>query len=168
MFTFTDKILKNFRNCFSGKAAFAWFVIIIIGLMMPSDNAGITSIIRSLSLDVHLYETMNSFFRADSWCLDTITYTWIRIVKEFAPIMRTDSGSFILDGDGTKISKEARCMPGVKKLRQDSENSGKAPYIFGHMFGCIGILTTNNVKTLCTPFLMPLHDGVKAIFSWKK
>ncbi len=167
MFTFIDKILENFRDCFSRKAAFAWFIIIVIGLMMPSDNAGITSIIRSLSLDAHLYETMNSFFRASSWSLDTITYAWINIVKEFAPIMRTDNGSFILVGDGTKISKEARYMPGVKKLHQDSENSGKAPYIFGHMFGCIGILTTNNVKTLCTPLLMQLHDGVKAIFSWE-
>lgn len=31
-------------------------------------------------------------------------------------------------------------MPDVKKLHQESENSSKAEYIFGHMFGEVGVL----------------------------
>jgi len=43
-------------------------------------------------------------------------------------------------GDHIKVGKEARYMPGVKKLHQDSENVGKEEYIFGHQFGMIGLL----------------------------
>jgi len=39
-----------------------------------------------------------------------------------------------------KIAKEAKKIPGVKKLHQESDNSSKAPYIYGHHFGALGIL----------------------------
>ena len=32
----------------------------------------------------------------------------------------------LMAGDGIKVSKEALKMPGVKKLHQESDNSGKA------------------------------------------
>jgi hypothetical protein len=56
----------------------------------------------------------------------------------------------ILIGDHIKVGKEARYMPGVKKLHQDSENVGKAEYIFGHQFGMIGILA-EGPTTQCVP-----------------
>ena len=44
-------------------------------------------------------------------------------------------------GDGIKISKEASLMPGLKKLHQESANSGKLHFIFVHLFGVVGLLT---------------------------
>jgi hypothetical protein len=38
----------------------------------------------------------------------------------------------VLSGDNIKVAKEAQKMLGVKKLHQDSENSGKSKYIFDH------------------------------------
>ncbi|MCE5220600.1 MAG: hypothetical protein LLF98_04840 [Clostridium sp.] len=69
----------------------------------------------------------------------------------------------ILVGDGVKASKEARKMPGVKKLHQESENSSKGEYIFGHMFGGIGVLAGNSSKMFCIPLFINLQDGVKTI-----
>jgi hypothetical protein len=51
--------------------------------------------------------------------------------------------------DGVKQSKEGRKMPGVKKFYQESENSSKPEYIFGHMFGVVGILAGNKSKLFC-------------------
>lgn len=50
--------------------------------------------------------------------------------------------NWIYVGDGVKASKEAKKMPGVKKLHQESENSSKGEYILGHMFG--GILNLHS------------------------
>ena len=62
------------------------------------------------------------------------------------------SRRLLLAGDGIKISKEAEKMPAVKRLHQESDNSGKAPYIYGHHWGVIGILSGWVKKTLlCTP-----------------
>jgi hypothetical protein len=54
----------------------------------------------------------------------------------------------LLAGDGIKICKEAEKMPAVKRLHQESDNSGKAPYIYGHHWGVIGILAGLVKKTL--------------------
>ncbi|EHJ01994.1 hypothetical protein CDLVIII_5520 [Clostridium sp. DL-VIII] len=165
MWNLLNKILANFKECFSRQASFNWFVIIIIGLMLRSDSLGLTSIIRDLNLSHSSYATMIHFFHSSSWTLEAITNKWCEIIKSFAPIYKED-GVTILVGDGIKASKEARKMPGVKKLHQESENSSKGEYIFGHMFGGIGILAGNSSKMFCIPLLINLQDGIKTIRSW--
>lgn len=91
--------------------------------------------------------------------------TWLEIVKRTAPLSYVN-GMVVLIGDGMKQTKEARRMPGVKKLHQESENSSKAEYIFGHLFGAVGILMGTPQKLFCLPLFMNLQDGVKTIFSW--
>jgi len=60
-------------------------------------------------------------------------------------------GRLLLASDGIKISKEAEKMPGVKRLHQESYNSGKAACIYGHHHGVIGILTGWVKKNLLHP-----------------
>lgn len=69
----------------------------------------------------------------------------------------------LLVGDGIKVVKEAKKMPAVKKLHQESENSGKASYIFGHHFGFLGILAGNLKKYFCIPVAAEIHEGVDEI-----
>ncbi|WP_238403771.1 hypothetical protein [Paenibacillus paridis] len=71
----------------------------------------------------------------------------------------------VLIGDGMKQTKEARRMPGVKKLHQESENFSKAEYIFGHLFGAVGILMGTPQKWFCLPLFINLQNDVKTIFS---
>jgi hypothetical protein len=165
MWNLINKILNNFKECFSRQASFNWFVVIIIGLMLRSDSLGLTSIIRDLSLLHSSYATMIHFFHASSWTLETIANKWIKVVKSYAPIYQED-GITILVGDGVKASKEARKMPGVKKLHQESENSSKGEYIFGHMFGGIGVLAGNSIKLFCIPLFINIQDGIKTIRNW--
>lgn len=166
MWKLLDDIFNRFRICFSREAAFNWFVIIILGIMIRSDSLGISSVIRDLSIDHKHYSSMMQFFRANSWKLDVLRNQWISIVKSIAPLWQQD-GMTILIGDGVKQSKEARRMPGVKRLHQESENSSKAEYIFGHMFGGVGVLAGNLGKFFCIPLSLKLHDGVKVIRQWK-
>jgi hypothetical protein len=72
----------------------------------------------------------------------------------------------ILIGDGVKQSKEAKKMPGVKRLHQESENSGKAEYIHGHMYGVVGVIVGSIEKMFCLPLSASLHDGDKLIRKW--
>lgn len=166
MLEFIDKILNHFKSCFSRHSAFQWFVVITVGLMIRSDKLGTTSIIRDLALDTRLYETMNHFFRASSWSLDSLKLKGFEVVNSSAPLYKED-GYTILIGDGVKQAKEGQHMPGVKKLFQESENSSKPEYIFGHMFGGIGVLAGNVSKWFCIPLHINLQDGIQTIRSWK-
>ncbi len=166
MFQFMNENLEGFRKCFSREAAFRWFVIVVVGLMVRTDHLGVTSFIRELGIRPGLYETMLHFFRATSWELARVRQTWYEIVKAKAPVCREGAWN-ILIGDGVKQSKEARRMPGVKKLFQESEDSSKAAYIFGHMFGGLGIVIGNQAKRFCLPLSIRLHDGLQFLETWR-
>jgi hypothetical protein len=165
MLKFMNEILSAFRACFSRAAAFEWFVVIVVGLMVRSDHLGVTSIVRDLALGARHYESMLHFFRSSAWSLDSLRLTWLGVVDRFAPLLRL-RGRVVFVGDGVKQAKEGRHMPGVKKLHQESENVSKSDYIFGHLFGAIGILAGTRHKWFCLPLFINLQDGVKAIFKW--
>lgn len=134
-----DRLLLRFANCFSRDAAFCWFVVIIMGFIVRLDHHGITSVIRWLGLDPLLYTSLLGFFRASSWRIRDIMLCWQNIVWSCCTLITVD-GRYVLCGDGIKIAKEAQKMPGVKKLHQESDNSGKSPFIYGHHYGVIGVL----------------------------
>jgi hypothetical protein len=54
-------------------------------------------------------------------------------------------------------------MPAVKRLHQEPDNSGKAPYIYGHHWGVIGVLAGWVKKLFCVPLCAELHEGVAEI-----
>ena len=167
MWTLINAILKNFRGCFTRKASYKWFVIVTIGCLICNDSWGVTSIIRDLNIDYKLYETMLNFFRSKSWNLETLRKKWISTLINNAPIIK-EMGYAILIGDGVKQSKEGKRMPGVKKIHKESGNSKKSEYMFGHMFGAIGVLIGNETKKYCTPISIRIHDGVSKIRIWEE
>jgi hypothetical protein len=165
MMKFFFVFFSGFRACFSRRATFTWFVAIVIGLMIRHDRLGVTSIIRSLFL-LPNYEPMINYFRSSSWELEALEAKWCDVVKGFAPLA-TVNGAAVMVGDGVKQSKEGKRMPGVKKLHQESDDSSKAEYIFGHHFGGVGILAeTGAGKDFCIPLAAELQDGAKTVFSW--
>ncbi|MET1247711.1 transposase [Sporolactobacillus sp. STCC-11] len=166
MLKFIDSVLLFFRSCFHRFATFQWFVVIIIGLMIRSDCLGITSVIRDLSLNPKGYESMIHFFRSSAWSLSELRQQWLRVVLKFAPL-KHEAGAVVLVGDGVKQAKEARYMPAVKKLFQESEDVSKSAFIFGHLWGSVGILIGNAGKLFCLPLFLRLHDGVQTIRQWE-
>jgi hypothetical protein len=69
----------------------------------------------------------------------------------------------LLIGAGIKICKEALKMPGVKRLYQDSDNSGKGATIWGHHFGYVGLLIGHLKKNFCLPLHAQFHEGIDMI-----
>lgn len=139
MITEINNILSQFRSCFSRASSFNWFVITVIGFIVRLDHHGVSSVIRWLNLDPGKYTSLLLFFRASSWNLKEVQQKWWQIVLTNCPAV-TINGRYLIVGDGIKIAKEAKKMPGVKRLHQESDNSSKAPYIYGHHFGVLGIL----------------------------
>ena len=165
MFQRIEQLLKEFRPCFSRKVAFGWFVTVIVGFMLRSDQLGVTSVIRDLSLAPRCYEPLIHFFHSTAWKPETIRQNWWKLLAEKAPVYRVKKRC-ILIGDGVKQSKEAFHMAGVKKLLQESENSSKPKFMFGHMFGAVGVLIGRKGGKFCAPVKMNIQDGLRAVSSW--
>jgi hypothetical protein len=165
MFPRLETYLSEFRSCFKREATFKWFVILVIGFMQRTDCLGITSVIRDLMLDGNLYECLRAFFYSSAWTLESLRTTWYSIVRNSGLVYRVH-GRTVLAGDGVKQSKEARFMPGVKKMVQESEDSSKAQFIFGHLFGAVGVVLGKSAGLLCLPLKMNIQDGLQAAADW--
>ena len=156
----------SFRKCFTRKAAFRWFVILLITFILRDDHLGVTSAIRLFVLDASRYYGALHFFRSKAWSSENVRQKWYGIVHTSGKVVQVN-GKTILAGDGVKQSKEGRRMPGVKKLHQDSEDQSKAEYIFGHFFGAVGVLVGTAAHTLCLPLKINIQDGLQEAASWR-
>ena len=134
--------------------------------MVRYDHLGITSVIRALNLDGNCYETMLHFFRSKAYQLSEIRKRWCEVVLGSGLLYRVD-GKTVLIGDGVKQSKEAYHMPGVKKLHQDSEDSSKGEYIFGHLFGAVGAVIAKSNRFFCIPLKINIQDGLQSAAGWE-
>jgi hypothetical protein len=133
----------------------------ILAFIARQENHGMTDVIRLFDLTPTQYDNLAHFFKSQSWNLKTISDKWTELVFK-SPHLERVSGLAVLIMDGVKQAKEGRKMPGGKKHHQESENSGKAEYIHGHLFGGLGVLLGN----FCTPLSLRLHDGVDSILEW--
>jgi hypothetical protein len=165
--TYIDSVLLQFRGCFSREATFKWFIIAIAGFMARSDHLGVTSMVRELMIDPSKYTAFIHFFHSTAWNLNTIKIKWLEIIKDSDQIYRI-FGKPVLIGNGVKQLKEATRTPGVKKLRQESEDSTKSEFIRGQMFGGLGIIIGSAAKMFCLPVSMSIHDGNNSILEWSE
>lgn len=165
MWKWLDETLQKFEKCFNREIPFGWFVIVVIGLMIKTDNLGVTSIVRALHIDPKWYECLLHFFRSNSWSLDGVQNNWIYIVSKSECLFLVNDKP-VLIGDGVKQTKEGRRTPGVKRHHQESENSSKPEYIFGHLFGSIGALIGDESKLFCIPLTATIQNGTHTIQKW--
>lgn len=165
MLEYIESILSRFRSCFRRNAAFKWFVVCVIALMVRSDHLGVTSFVRDLAPRPECYECILGFFRSSAYANSALALRRLGVVASRAPVVKV-RGRAIIVGDGAKQSKEARRMPGVKKMSQESETSSKAQYIYGHLLGALGVVVSNGARRLCLPVKTNIQDGAREIVSW--
>ena len=134
--------------------------------MVRYDHLGITSVIRALGLKGNCYETMLHFFRSRAYQLSALRQRRCEVIRDCGLLYQVD-GKTVLIGDGVKQSKEAYHMPGVKKLHQDSEDSSKGEYIFGHLFGAVGAVISKSNRFFCVPLKINIQDGLQSAAAWE-
>lgn len=147
-----NRILLQFRDCFKRTATWKNFIIVIMGFMLRTSNAGITSMVSSLSLRPESYYLIRHFFMSTAYETDDLYDKWIKTGPQEAPLTYI-SNRLIMLGDHIKVSKEARRMPDIQKMHQDSENSGKGEYIEGHMFAQISTVITKDGVSRSLPLI---------------
>jgi DDE superfamily endonuclease len=158
-------LVNPFEGACNRKKTFFWLVIVLIGFTIKFDSLGVTSIARGAGITSMYYTSMLNFFNSTAVNLEILQSIWIRIVfSKFGSSLVLINGRYIIAGDGIKIGKEGKKMPGVKWLHQESESNSKAEYIMGHSIQALSILA----KGLNTYFAIPLagqiHEGVRLTY----
>ncbi len=145
---------------FSRFRSFLWFATIVAGLTVRTEMAGVTSIIRGLNLQPRLYNKLLDSFHSNAFKLDRLAALWAQTVLRLFPMPVRVNGRLVLVGDGIKIGKRGKKMPGVKLLHQQSESNTKPEYIMGHSLQAVSLLVQAQESAFAVPLAARIHEGL--------
>ena len=112
-------VLILLRPAFSQWRVFMWFALSVAGITIRTDTlGGVSSIMRSLKLKKCFYDALLRNFHSNAVRLDELSALWTRIVLRLFPAPLRVNGRLVIVGDGIKIAKCGRKMPGVKALQR--------------------------------------------------
>ncbi|MEM9803670.1 MAG: hypothetical protein AAF959_00195 [Cyanobacteria bacterium P01_D01_bin.56] len=157
-----EQILVTLRPVFSREASFEWFVLLLWGVLLTTHPAAVTSYVNGIGLSEGYYHQALHWFHSSAFSIDALCYRWGSWLRTYSHSHRL-RGHLVYVGDGIKVSKEGRKMPGVKGLHQESENVSKPPWIRGHYFSALGMLLGTGKVLFATPIILKLHDGLPPV-----
>ena len=152
------QMLHTFRPLFARHLPWTMFCAVILGFIGSHHVEALTSICRFWHMDETGYHRLLHFFHSAAWCLDALVAHWSQLVlAQHVAVMV--QGRTVLLGDHTYVVKDARRMPGVVTLHQDSETQSKPAYFRGHHWGIVGLLVGSLSQAFCLPLEARLHQG---------
>lgn len=155
------RALAPLRPACSRTVTFLWLAAILAALCIRPDLAGVTSLLRALSLRRCCYYSLLHFFHSRGLNLETLTRLWCQGLWRLLPrhILRVGSRPVVVV-DGLKRPKEGLKMPGVKSLHQESGCNSKAEFIMGHSIQAVALLVNGAATAFALPVAARIHEGV--------
>jgi hypothetical protein len=157
-----EQIIVKLRPAFSREATFEWFVLLLWGVLLTTQPPAVTTYLNALGLGEGYYAQGLHWFHSNAFSIDELCQRWGRWLSAHPNTQRL-KGQRVYVGDGIKVSKEGRKMPGVKGLHQESEDVSKPEWIRGHYFSALGLLLGAGQALFATPIVLKLHDGIDPV-----
>lgn len=154
-----EQILLQLRPVFRREATFEWFVLLFWGVVLSTQPPAVTSYLNALGLGEGYYHQALHWFHSSAFCVDSLCQAWSEWLSEH-PFVNRLQGERLYVGDGIKVGKEGRKMPGVKGLHQESSDVSKPEWIRGHYFSALGLLMGQGTALFAVPIIFKLHDGI--------
>jgi hypothetical protein len=145
----------------SRSTTFLWLVVVLAGLCLRPDLAGVTSLVRALGLSDASYYCLLHFFHSPALNLELLTRLWQQTLQRlFRRRLVRVKGRAVVLVDGLKRPEEGKRMPGVKSLHQESRCNAKAAFIMGHSLQAVAVLVQAADVYLAVPLAARIHEGV--------
>lgn len=156
MLAYLSDQFRALRPAFTRQAAFFWFLLAFAGFVLRSDLYGVSSIVRALDLSPAFYPCLLHFFHSSAWSAQGLYQSWwVWLFAQKIPVRI--AGRLVVLGDHTKQPKDARRMPQVTTLHQDSETSSKPSFFRGHHWACLSLLGQYCSKRFSLPLWAEIH-----------
>jgi hypothetical protein len=152
-------LVCELRSACARTRTFLWMSLCLAGFSTRKDLLGVTSLVRALGLEPACYDRLLDFFHSPALDLDKLTRAWCALVFRFDLGLLRMNSKPVLVGDGIKIPKAGRKMPGVKTLHQESDSNTKPEYIFGHSCQALAVLTQALSSVFALPLACRIHEG---------
>jgi len=131
------------------------------GVLLNSQPPAVTSYLNAIGLTEGYYHQALHWFNSKGFSAQKLSVQWSKWLSHHENAYRI-RGQRVYVGDGIKVGKEGRKMPGVKKLHQESEDVAKPEWIRGHYFSALSQLLGTTKSCFAVPLAFKLHDGIQS------
>jgi hypothetical protein len=154
------RCVAQLRPACARAVTFMWMALVLLGMSIRLDLAGVTSFVRASWLLPGAYRRLLHLFHTPALRLPELTSLWTRLALTLFTPLRF-GGRPLFAADGLKVPKEGRKMPAVKHLHQESSDNSKPEFISGHSFQALGLLVQGPLgQVFCTPLTSKIHEGL--------
>ena len=78
---------RELRECCRHQRTFLWLLVVLIGLTIRTDIAGISTVVRTLGLKASHYDRLLALCHSQGAPIEALTANWVRLVlKRFKPL----------------------------------------------------------------------------------
>lgn len=151
---------RQLRPACTRNRTFLWLLVVLMAFSVREELLGVTSFVRCLGLQPFCYDRMLDFFHSDAVNLQRLGQLWAAMVIHSHPGLVRCNGRIVLVGDGIKVAKSGKKMPGVKRIHQESESNTKPEYIMGHSCQAVSILAQGLQSIVAIPLVARIHEGL--------
>jgi len=155
------RMVSQLRPAFARHRTFLWCCCLLVGMTTRADLAGITSVVRALGWQERWYPRLLAAVHSSAINLDHLTKLWVALMVNNHPALVRVNGRLVVAGDGIKVRRAGKKMPGVKLLHQSGGGNTKPEYISGHSCQALALLVGTFSNAFALPLLCRIHEGTR-------
>lgn len=155
------RMVSQLRPAFARQRTFLWCCCLLAGMTARADLAGITSVVRSLGWQERWYPRLLAAVHSQAVNVDRLTKLWVALLVKNVPALVRVNDRLVVAGDGIKVRRAGKKMPGVKLLHQSGGGNTKPEYISGHSCQALALLAGTFSSAFALPLLCRIHEGTR-------
>ena len=155
------RMVSQLQPAFARHRTFLWCCCLLVGMTTRADLAGITSVVRALGWQERWYPRLLAAVHSSAINLDHLTKLWVALMVNNHPELVRVNGRLVVAGDGIKVRRAGKKMPGVKLLHQSGGGNTKPEYISGHSCQALALLIGTFSNAFALPLLCRIHEGTR-------
>jgi DDE superfamily endonuclease len=163
--TQTLSLFQVFAPCFTAPS-FAYFQSYVWALMVVEGRKCMTRIARCVFFHQRDLSSWERFLAEHRWSLTAVTARLVTLVVAKLGDQLQVHGAYLLGKDTTLVAKTTTRMVGVQKWKDHSDNADRGPYLVGHHWNLVGLISPWGTRWLCWPLVMRLVPGLKGARQW--
>jgi hypothetical protein len=161
----TLPLLHVFAPCFTAPS-FAYFQSYLWALMVVEGRKCMTRLARCAFFHQRDLSSWERFLAEHRWSVTAVTERLVRLVVTKLGDQLQVHGAYLLGKDTTLVAKTAKRMLGVQTWKDHSGNADRGPYLVGHHWNLVGLISLWGGRWLCWPLVMRLVPGLQGARQW--
>jgi hypothetical protein len=161
----TLPLFHVFAPCFTAPS-FAYFQSYLWALMVVEGRKCMTRLARCAFFHQRDLSSWERFLAGHRWSVTAVTERLVRLVVTKLGDQLQVHGAYLLGKDTTLVAKTAKRMLGVQTWKDHSGNADRGPYLVGHHWNLVGLISLWGGRWLCWPLVMRLVPGLQGARQW--